>query len=218
MTNLKALTEDQEDDKLLQSYASYQFLKAIKDTWKTPDWQNFFIFQYNSLTRNHDMHGVITFDNRPDPQLPEELSRKNIIHITQIGISNEMRGCGYLEYVCSRIINLAEEYGIFVHAHAQPFKYDVPLFHTHEEACQWIDELEEGKHTDSYKQNWRTERKSCRSLYRKYLEYGFCKYDYNGYRFGSNARGRFRRSCGFGYLSSKADPRIKEHIQHQLHC
>ena len=94
----------------------------------------------------------------------------------------------------------------------------MPLFHTHEEACKWIDELEQGMHIDSYKQNWKTERKSCRSLYRKYLEYGFCKYDYNGYRFGSNARGRFRRSCGFGYLSSKADPKIKEHIQHQLHC
>ena len=218
MTNLKALTEDEEDDKLLQDYNTYQFMKDVKQTWKTPDWEHFFIFQYNGLTYNWDMHGVVTLDNEPHPLFTEEFSRKNILHISTIGISNEMRGCGYLRYVCSHLIELAEEHGIFLHAHAQPFRYDIPLFHKHSEAEQWIDELEKGQHVGSYKLNWRSERKNCKSLFRKYLEYGFCKYDYHGYRFGSNARGRFRKSCGFGYLSSKADPRLQEQLKIHLQC
>lgn len=218
MTSLKALTEDEEDDKLLQDYSTYQFLKAIKATWKTPDWENFFIFQYNSLTYNWDMHGVISFDNDPHPLMTEEFSRKNILHIRSIGISNEMRGCGYLQYVCSHIITLAEEFGIFIHAHAQPFKYDIPLFHKHSEAEKWIDELEAGKHATTYGLNWKQEKKNCKSLYKKYLEYGFCPYDYHGFRFGSNARGRFRKSCGFGYLSNQADPRLKKQLENHLLC
>ena len=142
--------------------------------------------------------GVVSFDCIRNTYIPDKINREFCIHIAMIGIADDFRRCGFLSYVCSRIINWADEAGVFVYGHARGFNYPVPLMKNVDESLEW---LEHRDHTLPHSLHPKKDLAQSKSLHQKYLEYGFSRYDGAGMVFGNR---KWKRLC-FGHLGEKCD-------------
>jgi len=204
---------DEEDlaRKRFDGYPTGKFLKLMQSEWKTPDYTSFFIWRDDPIDEYGGfVVGCVDIDCIRNTYLPDALNREYLIHISSIGITNDFRGCGFLAYVCSRIIDWADEAGVFVYGHARGFEYPIPLMHDAEEASSWLENRHQvSPHILGMKKDFAQSRK----LHQKYVEYGFKRFDGAGVRFENR---KWKKLC-FGHFGESCDnERVRDFAQRHL--
>jgi hypothetical protein len=175
-----------------------RFLESLRKTWKTPNYEDFFFFMDGGLGEDGYVAAVITLDVLHNHCLGLGYSLRNTIHIRSIGVANHMRGVGFLSAICSVLVAVAEETGVFIYGTAKPFRYDVPEIRTAEEGLAFLERR------NSEWESLKTDKKGKAEavlLLKKYVSYGFQLYDSAGLPFHD----RFWKKNSFGFASSVLD-------------
>jgi len=136
---------------------------------------------------------------------------REALEIEWLCICDTFRGTGHLAVVCQRIIDAAEETGIFVYGYARNFQINMPELDNKTDIGKWISEGSNTRIENSLKKN----RQRSKTLYQKYLEYGFCSFDGTGMDIGD----RWFKKLAFGYKSTKLKSGIvSDFVDHHIKC
>lgn len=145
--------------------------------------------------------------------LDQITSQSHTRHIRQISTREDFRGWGFFKIVMERLVEMAEESGVFLHGVSSPFILKWPDIDTSEEFI-WFVENERKFFADH--RSWKEQRNRSRKLLKKYQEYGCCRFRYpqgNGF-----ARRWMRNNSGFGYMSSECDETVSKVLENYLSC
>ena len=198
--NGAVLSEEELALKRFEAYESGKFLRLMQEEWKTPDWTNFFIWREDQLAENGGfIAGCIEFDCIRNTYIDNDLNRRFFLHIGAIGIADEFRRCGFLGYACAKIISWADEAGVFVYGHARGFEYRIPTMHHQQEVLSWMETRLDG--VSPHNLPLQKDLAQSRTLHKKYLEYGFKRFDGTGVRFANR---KWKKLC-FGYLGANCE-------------
>ena len=182
-----------------ESFPACRFLKLVNEEWKTPNFADFFVFRDDPISEvGGFIAGCVSLNRIGSTYLPDDIMAKYSVHISMIGIADEFRRCGFLGYVCSRMISWADEAGVFLYGHARAFEYPIPLMHTPEETMEWL------SRRDSFSPHQiglKKEMVQSKNLHKKYIEYGFRRFDGAGLRFANR---QWKRTC-FGHMGENLE-------------
>jgi hypothetical protein len=188
-----------------RKYPTFKAIEFLNEYWVTPDGINFGVYED---VANH-LLGHVNLEIVENTYLGRELSEKYTLHIRQIIVCDELRGCGILGVICKRLIDAAEHAGVFIGGTARNFNASLPRISNGNEYLRYL-----SKGLCAYKKR-KEEVKSSRSLLHTYLRYGFCRYDGAGYPMSDR---RWKKLC-FGYGSSKLeDLRVVNFLGSHLSC
>lgn len=193
------------EEDIRREYPTVKALEKLGEWWPSPDGMNFAVYEGNEEFLLGHVQCCITTNS----YLGRELSEKYTLHIQQIIVCDDLRGCGILAVICKRLIDVAEEAGVFVGGTARNFNGCLPQIRTREGYLRFL-EMGFG----GYKRR-REESRASKSLLQKYVEYGFCRYDGTGYPMNDR---RWKKLC-FGYTSSRLeDKKVAQFLQSHLLC
>jgi hypothetical protein len=184
-----------------ETWPSYRFLQAVESEWKTPNGSDFFIYRDDPISPEGGfVAGCVTLDCIANTYLHEDVVKKYVVHIAMIGVTEQFRGCGFLAYICGRLIYWADECGVFLFGHARAFEYPMPVMHSAEDVLAWLPGRDKAT---SHKISLKRDLADSRRLHGKYLEYGFSRFDGTGVRFGNR---KWKRLC-FGHCGAGMENR-----------
>jgi len=154
--------------------------------------------------------GLVNLEIVPNSYLRSNEWIFNAVHIHSIVVADEYRGAGTLGCICSLLIRAADENGVFLFGHARPFYAELPKLKSSVDIEAWKPNAVSA-HTTSLAR----EKKESKNLLRKYLEYGFCRFDGHGIKMAN----RFWKERSFGYLGSGiSDSEIGRFVIKHLAC
>ena len=190
----------------------YKFLEYLGVVCPTPNWQDFFWYYEDRLAGNSRVVWVINIDFMHNQQLGLKWSHDNTVHIRSLGVANDERGVGFLSCLCSLLIRVAEESGVFLYGTARPFRYDIPRIETTDQALAFIEKRDNDWWSEKENKDYK---KKAASLRDAYLKNGFCRYDSSGFSCGN----KFWKTNSFGYLSSNLDiSGVEDYFANHLSC
>lgn len=192
--------------------ARYKFLESLSVVMPTPNHEDFFFVFDDVFKTEKKAVGVVTIDVMHNHQLGLEWSIYNAVHIRSLGVANDERGIGYFSCLCSLLIRVAEEAGVFLYGTALPFRYDIPTIVDKDGIEEFL------KKRDSSWYSMKTDKKikqQSLELRKAYLRNGFCAYDSSGFA----GNDRFFKKTGFGYLSTKTNVNgLQGYFDRHLSC
>lgn len=157
--------------------------------------------------------GLARFDMAVLPPLGQLAAQSHTRHLWQISTREDMRGWGLFSTAMDKIVEVAEEAGIFLHGISSPFILKWPDIQT-EEDFLWF--LKNERKFFAEQKTWQETKSKSRKLLKKYQEFGFCKFRYpsgNGFK-----RRWMRDHAGFGYMSSSCDEEVRQTLERYLTC
>jgi hypothetical protein len=98
------------EEDIRREYPTVKALEKLGEWWPSPDGMNFAVYEGNGEFLLGHVQCCITTNS----YLGRELSEKYTLHIQQIIVCDDLRGCGILAVICKRLIDVAEEAGVFV--------------------------------------------------------------------------------------------------------
>lgn len=180
----------------------------------THNWQDFYLlqemFDYEAGEYINHVTAALRVEYTPNTYLDTEIVKQHVVHLNYICIRNEWRGVGALRTVCTKLIQAAEDTNVVLVGHARPFYIDLPELTNQDDVKQW-----ERDCTSSHNKSLKQDKINAKKLLPKYLDYGFCKYDGTGVRFGNRW---WKRMC-FAYKGSNIQDRdINKFYDNHLLC
>ena len=157
--------------------------------------------------------GLVRFDMATLPPLNPLAAQSHTRHLWQISTREDMRGWGFFNIAMEKIVEIAEEAGIFLHGISSPFILKWPDIQT-EEDFLWF--LKNERKFFAEQKTWQETKSKSRKLLKKYQEFGFCKFRFpsgNGFK-----RRWMRDHAGFGYMSSSCDEEVRQTLERYLTC
>lgn len=147
--------------------------------------------------------GYFVLDRIPLAPLTQEDSVLHTRHLRCISTTQDFRGIGLWSVVLIKMIELAEQHGVFLHAISYPFQMQMPVITNGEEFMRFIQNEE-----DYFRPiiSWKQQKKASKKLLQKYLAIGFSRFRYpSGNRF---AQRYAKEKCGFACLPDSLDQAI----------
>jgi hypothetical protein len=129
-------------------------------------------------------------------------------HLRCISTRQDLRGVGLWSTVLTKMIELADLHGVFLHAISYPFQMEMPPVSSSEDFLAFID------NEDDYfipLTSWKKQKKASKDLLKKYLEIGFCRFRYpcgNGF-----VRRWARDNLGIAVLPDSLEPTISRQLK-----
>lgn len=213
--SLRNYSED-ELNEIFSESPTWKFLNMMHDVkyfW-SPDNRNFFLMQ--ELWRDGPLDKVSTavaaleICIKENTYVPFKEWASQTAEINWLCVNDEIRGCGTLGVVCQKLIEAAEEAGIFLYGFARNFNVELPKLETKEGVQQWL-----LNHQTSLEPSLKKNKETSKALFQKYRNYGFCKYDATGFAMEN----RFFKKLSFGYKSSKLQTGIvADFVDRHLKC
>ena len=157
--------------------------------------------------------GLARFDMAVLPPLGQLAAQSHTRHLWQISTREDMRGRGFFNIAMEKIVEVAEEAGIFLHGISSPFILKWPDIKTGEDFLWFLDNE---RRFFADQKGWKETKNKSRKLLKKYQEFGFCKFRYpsgNGFK-----RRWMRNHAGFGYMSSTCDEEVRQTLEQYLTC
>ena len=157
--------------------------------------------------------GLVRFDMATLPPLNPLEAETHTRHLWQISTREDMRGFGFFNIAMNKIVEVAEEAGIFLHGISSPFILKWPDIQTGEDFL-WFLKNERKFFADQ--KGWKETKNKSKKLLKKYQELGFCKFRYpsgNGFK-----RRWMRNHAGFGFMSSTCDEEVRQTLEQYLTC
>lgn len=183
-----------------------KFLKALAKSWRTPDYCYFFMNDggMGGVGASRVL-GVVHLDVVENKYFGLKWSLLNSVHIRSVGVADSSRGLGCFSSICSMLIAVARDTGVFLDGVAKPFSYAIPELRNSEECLSFLESEKRG--WDTLKRSKETDKRAI-LLKQKYLELGFCSFDGAGY----SASDKFwKKKCSFGFLGREP---VGEEEQH----
>ena len=193
-------------NKLIESYPSFMALEYLNQYWPTPDGENFCVYESGSeFLIGHVKIGICW-----NSYLPKSTCERYSLHIKQVVVNDSLRGCGVLAVICKRLIDAAESAGIFIGGVARNFCSSLPEIRNGSEYENYL-----RSNVSGYLSKKREEFKKSKSLLKKYLEYGFCRFDGAGFKMDDR---RWKKYC-FGFRGSGLEEvEMNDFLDHHLLC
>tara|TARA_B100000497_G_C7640268_1_gene384903 strand:- start:445 stop:1125 length:681 start_codon:yes stop_codon:yes gene_type:complete len=157
--------------------------------------------------------GLVRFDMGILRPLDSLTAQTHTRHLRQISTKEDMRGYGFFKIAMEKILEVAEESGIFLHGTSCPFILKWPEIENYDEMIWFLDN--ENKFFGDQR-GWKEQKNKSRQLLKKYQEFGCCKFRYpsgNGF-----SRRWMRNNAGFGYMSSQCNGTVRETLENYLSC
>ena len=152
--------------------------------------------------------GYFVLDRVRLAPLTQEESVLHTRHLRCISTTQDFRGIGLWSTVLSKMIELADQHAVFLHAISYPFQMEMPPISSSEGFLAFI------QHENDYfvlLTSWKKQRKASKELLKKYLDVGFCRFRYpsgNGF-----IRRWVRGNLGFAYLPDTLEPSIRQALK-----
>jgi hypothetical protein len=145
--------------------------------------------------------------------LTQEESVLHTRHLRCISTRQDLRGVGLWSTVLTKMIELADLHGVFLHAISYPFQMEMPPVSSSEDFLAFI------HNEDDYfipLTSWKKQKKASKDLLKKYLEVGFWRFRYpsgNGF-----IRRWARDNLGFAYLPDSLERTIYDALRPYMRC
>jgi hypothetical protein len=157
--------------------------------------------------------GYFVLDRVRVAPLTQEDSVLHTRHLRCISTTQDLRGIGLWSTVLAKMIELADRYGVFLHAISYPFQMQMPSIANSEDFLQFI------QNEDLYFKplmSWARQKKASKDLLKKYLEVGFCRFRYPS---GNGFHRRWTRdNLGFAYLPQSLKAAIHAKLRPSVWC
>ncbi len=151
-------------------------------------------------------------DRVPLAPLTQEDSVLHTRHLRCISTTQDLRGIGLWSTVLTKMIELAERHGVFLHAISYPFQMHMPLITNSGEFLAFI------QHESDYfvpLSTWGKQKRASKDLLKKYLEVGFRRFRYPS---GNGFTMRWiRENLGFAYLPDSLETAICHVLRPYVH-
>ncbi len=148
--------------------------------------------------------GYFVLDRVRVAPLTQEDSVLHTRHLRCISTTQDFRGIGLWSTVLTKMIELADRHGVFLHAISYPFQMQMPSITNGGEFLAFIE-----KEKDYFMPllSWKKQKKASKDLLKKYLAVGFRRFRYpsgNGF-----IRRWTRDNLGLAYLPDSLEPGIR---------
>jgi len=197
-------------------YPSYRFLVGLHDNgflW-TPNMQDYFLLREDWETNPSESETIclayLRLNIVGNTWICFEEWKKYAVHIQCLCTQDDFRGVGVYSLLLSMLLRQADESGVFIYGHSRPFHISLPRLRNQEEASQWLRQGD-GQHEPSLKKD----KMQAKALLKKYLQYGFCRFDGTGVRCAN----RFWKKMHFGYRGASIESEsVSRFLDEHLIC
>ena len=152
--------------------------------------------------------GYFVLDRPHLAPLTQDESILHTRHLRCISMMQDLRGVGLWSTVLTKMIQLADLHGVFLHAISYPFQMEMPPVSSSEDFLAFIQDEDEYFIPIT---SWKKQKKAGKDLLKKYLDAGFCRFRYpsgNGF-----IRRWARDNLGFAYLPDCLEPSIRQALK-----